>query len=146
MTPLERLKRMNMYRPRDEGKLSECTRVKRELTTCGPSSSEASYSWLYSWLSKLTPVGASSPLTTKIGKMNPSRRGFLLGGVAALATPLIPHPPSQFAAGPEYVWELARLSMNRQIEPNLIAADICGVQPMTEPVGEIFKPSTWKQR
>lgn len=66
-----------------------------------------------------------------------TRRAFLFGGAAAIAAAALPVLPAIINTQPYFNSILYYYS--RRIWPQIIAYEICGVQPLTEPVGEIFK-------
>lgn len=70
-----------------------------------------------------------------IKSTNVGRRAFLAG---VIALPFLKIPPPAVVAPVVSEWNPVLLSMIRRAMPNLIAYDICGVQPMTAPTGLIF--------
>lgn len=73
-----------------------------------------------------------------------SRRGFLTGLTALVAAPAIVRVenimkisvPKLITKLPEY--DPVLISLVRRAAPNLIAHEICGVQPMTGPTGLLY--------
>ena len=69
----------------------------------------------------------------------PGRRAFLAGLFGVVAAPILPKLP-EFVAQPVPMlapgeFDPVLISLIRRNLPNLIAYDICGVQPMTGPTG-----------